>query len=107
MTLSHFKKGDTVEVIAGKDRAKRGKVLEVHPKEQTVIVEGINKVKKHMKPNPQFPTGGIVIREAPLAWSKVMLVCPHCNRATRIGIKVLSDRKVRTCKKCGEMIDEA
>ncbi|MGB9681942.1 MAG: 50S ribosomal protein L24 [bacterium] len=106
MTLSHFKKGDTIVVIAGKDREKRGKVLEVYPKDQTVIVEGLNRVKKHMKPSPSFPTGGIVIREAPLHWSKVMLVCPHCNKATRIGIKVLSERKVRICKKCGEIIDE-
>lgn len=106
MTLNHFKKGDTVEVISGKDKSKRGKILEVHPKEQMVIVEGINRVKKHMRPNPQFPTGGIILREAPLNWSKVMIVCPHCNKATRIGVKVLSDRKVRVCKKCGEMIDE-
>lgn len=106
MTLSHFKKGDTVEVIAGKDKFKRGKVLEVKSKEQLVIVEGINRVKKHMRPNPQFPTGGIVVREAPLHWSKVMLVCPHCNRPTRIGTRVLSEGKVRVCKKCGEIIDE-
>jgi len=106
MTLSHFKKGDTVEVIAGKDKFKRGKVLEVNSKEQLVIVEGINRVKRHMRPNPQLPTGGIIVREAPLHWSKVMLVCPHCNRPTRIGTRVLSEGKVRVCKKCGEIIDE-
>ncbi len=102
-----IKKGDLVEVISGKDKGKRGKVLRVIPKENKVIVEGVNVVKRHQRPNPRMREGGIVEREAPIYVSKVMLVCPSCGQRTRVGFKILEDgRKVRYCKKCGEIIDK-
>jgi large subunit ribosomal protein L24 len=101
-----IKKGDLVEVISGKDKGKRGKVLRVIPKEGKVVVEGVNMVKRHQRPNPRMREGGIVEREAPIYASKVMVVCPSCDQRTRIGFKLLEDgRKVRYCKKCGEIID--
>lgn len=103
----HVKKGDTVLVITGKDAGKKGKVLTVFPKEQRVIVEGVNVVKRHTKPNKKMPQGGIVEKEAPIASSNVMLYCNKCNNPTRIGRKFLDDgTKVRVCKKCGEVIDK-
>ncbi len=101
-----IKRGDTVEVISGRDKGKRGKVLRVIPKEGKVIVEGVNVLKRHQRPNPRMREGGIVEREAPIYASKVMLVCPSCGQRTRVGFKVLEDgNKVRYCKKCGEIID--
>jgi len=102
----HVRKGDTVVVIAGKDKGKRGKVIRVIPAEQRVVVEGVNKVKRHMRPNPQLQQGGIIEKEAPLHSSNVMLVCTKCDRPTRIGRRINADGvKVRVCKKCGEVID--
>ncbi len=101
-----IKKGDLVEVISGKDKGKRGKVLRVIPKERKVIVEGVNIVKRHQRPNPRMREGGIVEREAPIYASKVMLVCPNCGQRTRVGFKVVDGKKVRYCKKCGEIIDK-
>jgi len=101
-----IKKGDLVEVISGKDKGKRGKVLRVIPKEMKVIVEGVNIVKRHQRPNPRMREGGIVEREAPIYASKVMLVCPNCGQRTRVGFKVVEGKKVRYCKKCGEIIDK-
>ncbi|ACL68889.1 50S ribosomal protein L24 [Halothermothrix orenii] len=101
------KKGDLVEVIAGKDRGKRGKVLRVIPREDRVIVEGINIVHRHMRPTPDMPQGGIVKNEAPIHISNVMLVCPNCDEKTRIGATYLEDgQKVRKCKKCDEVVDK-
>ncbi|MGI9953018.1 50S ribosomal protein L24 [Moorellaceae bacterium AZ2] len=102
----HVRKGDTVVVIAGKDKGKKGKVLRVIPSEQRVVVEGVNIVKRHMRPNPQLQQGGIIEKEAPLHSSNVMLVCTKCDQPTRIGRRILADgQKVRVCKKCGEVID--
>jgi large subunit ribosomal protein L24 len=102
----HFRKGDTVEVLGGKNRGKRGKVLDVRPDERRAIVEGINTVKKHMKPSRTSPQGGIVEREAPLPAAKLMVVCGKCGEATRVGHRVLEDgSKVRVCKRCGEPLD--
>ena len=101
----HVKKGDTVIVLSGKDKGKKGKVLEVSPKEQKVIVEGINMVTKHVKPRKMGDQGGIVKAEGPMYASKVMLVCPKCGKPTRIAHKFLNDgSKERLCKnpKCGE-----
>lgn len=99
----HVKKGDTVVVVSGKDKGKKGKVLEVSPKEGKVIVEGVNMVTKHVKPRRQGEQGGIVKAEGPLYASKVMLYCSKCNRPTRVGRTVLSEgEKVRSCKRCGE-----
>ncbi|MCD6267673.1 MAG: 50S ribosomal protein L24 [Thermotoga sp. 4484_232] len=101
-----IKRGDLVEVISGKDKGKRGKVLRVIPRERKVIVEGVNMVKRHQRPIPQLREGGIIEREAPIYISKVMVVCPNCDRRTRVGFKVLENGdKVRYCKKCGEIID--
>ncbi|ABQ47317.1 MULTISPECIES: 50S ribosomal protein L24 [Thermotoga] len=102
-----IKKGDLVEVISGKDKGKRGKVLRVIPKENKVIVENVNMVKRHQRPIPQLREGGIIEREAPIYASKVMVVCPACDKRTRVGYRFTEDgKKVRYCKKCGEIIDK-
>lgn len=101
-----IKKGDNVMVITGKDAGKKGKVLRVIPKEGRLVVEGVNKIKKHQKPSRSIPQGGILKIEAPLNASNVMLICNKCNKPTRVGAKVLdNNEKVRVCKKCGEVID--
>jgi large subunit ribosomal protein L24 len=101
----HVRKGDTVEVIAGKNRGKRGRVLKVFPKDGRVIVEGVNVVKRHAKPSPKLPQGGIVEKEARIPASRVMLVCPKCGEAVRYGHDYLPDgTKVRVCRRCGEQI---
>ncbi|MGB9859105.1 MAG: 50S ribosomal protein L24 [Moorellaceae bacterium] len=102
----HVRKGDTVVVITGKDKGKRGKVLRVMPSERRVVVEGVNIVKRHMRPTPKLQQGGIIEKEAPLDSSNVMLVCTKCDKPTRVGRRILPDgTKVRVCKKCGEVID--
>lgn len=102
----NIKKGDTVVVLTGKDAGRKGKVLRVIPKDNRVVVEGINRVKKHQKPSRTIPQGGILKIEAPLNASNVMLVCNKCNKPTRIGKNILdSNQKVRVCKKCGEVLD--
>lgn len=104
----HVRRGDTVEVITGKYRGKRGKVLRVLPKHGRIIVEGIMVAKRHMKPNEKMPSGGIVEKEMPFTSGKAMLVCPRCGRAVRFGHRVLDDGgKVRLCRHCGEIIDKA
>jgi len=100
----HVKKEDTVMVISGKDKGKTGKVLRVFSIEGRVIVERINMIKRHTRPNPQNPQGGIVEKEAPLPACKVVLVCPRCKQPTRVGRKILENSKLRICKKCGETI---
>lgn len=101
-----IKKGDNVLVIAGKDAGKKGKVLRVLPKANRVVVEGVNRVKKHQKPTRALPQGGINRIESPLNISNVMLLCGKCNKPTRVGAKFLdNNEKVRYCKKCGEILD--
>ncbi len=103
----HVKKGDKVRIIAGKDKGKEGKILTSIPASQRVIVEGVNVIKKHQRPTQKMPQGGILEREAAIASSNVMLICPACSAATRIGHKHLGDgKKVRVCKKCGEVVDK-
>jgi len=105
--------GDTVEVITGKDRGKRGKVLQAIPTERRLIVEGRNLAKKHSRPRPvkgtrgaQMTPGGVIEIEAPIRIDNVGLVCPSCDAVTRVGYELLSDgRKVRRCKKCGGQIE--
>lgn len=100
------KKGDTVVVLTGKDRDKKGRVLAVIPKKERVIVEGVNIIKKHQRPSRKYPQGGIIEKEGSIHISNVMLVCPKCDKPTRIGARVLEDgRRVRVCKKCKEVID--
>lgn len=101
-----LRKDDPVLVIAGKDRGKQGKVLRALPGEEKLTVEGVNMVKKHIRPRPPAIQGGIVEREAPLPISKVMLLCSKCHRPTRVGFRFLEDgKKVRLCRACGEVID--
>ena len=97
----NVKKGDTVVVLSGKDKGKQGKVQSTVPSEAKVIVEGINMVTCHTKPRRQGEEGGIVKREAPLYASKVQVVCPKCDKGTRVAYKVTDGKKVRVCKKCG------
>ena len=102
-----IKKQDTVAVIAGKEKGKKGRVLSVVPSDNKVIVEKMNVIKKHMKPNKTYSQGGIIEKEAPLHLSNVMLVCPKCNKPTRIANVILEGgKKVRSCKKCKEVIDQ-
>ena len=103
---ARVKRDDTVEVIAGKDRGRRGAVRQVFPKKERVIVTGINMVKKHRRSqNPATPSD-IIDLEAPLHLSNVMLVCPSCDLATRVGFSTLEGgRKTRVCKRCGDAID--
>ena len=104
----HVKKGDTVMVIAGKDKGAVGKVIAAFPTEDRVIVEGVNIIKRHTKPNPQRNIkGGIVEREGAVHASNVQLVCPECGAQTRVGHKMLGDgRKVRICRKCEGVVDK-
>ncbi|WP_134160657.1 50S ribosomal protein L24 [Alicyclobacillus sacchari] len=100
------KTGDKVVVIAGKDKAKSGRILKVFPSEGRVIVEGVNIVKRHSKPSPAHPEGGIIEKEAPIHVSNVALADPKTGQPTRIGYKFLEDgRKVRYSKKSGEVLD--
>jgi len=103
-----IKKNDNVVVTGGRDRGKRGRVLRVIPDKTRVVVEGVNFVKRHTRPNPQRNIkGGIVEREASLHLSNVQLVCPECSEPTRIGRRLLEDgRRVRFCRKCNGVVDK-
>ena len=103
MSAMKIKKGDTVKVIAGKDKGKEGKVLAVNVKDNTVIVEGINMVTKHTKPSMANQQGGIIHQEGPIDVSNVMYV--HKGKATRVGFKMDGDKKVRFAKSTGDVID--
>jgi len=104
LTKIHVSKGDKVKIMSGTDKDKTGKVLQVLPRSGKIIVEGVNIVKKHMRPTRDNPEGGIIDKEAPIFSGKAMLVCPRCNRPARVGHKFLADgRKVRYCKNCGEV----
>ena len=100
----NIKKNDTVVVLSGKDKGKKGKVLEAMPASGKVVIEGINVATCHVKPKKQGDQGGIVSRETPMYASKVMLVCPKCGKATRHAVKLADGKKVRVCKKCGQEI---
>jgi large subunit ribosomal protein L24 len=101
-----IRKNDTVLVITGKDKGKKGKVRFAYPKRERVLVEGINFIKRHMRATGQVRQAGIIEREAPVHVSNVMLLCNKCNHPTRVGFHYLEDgRKVRTCRSCGEVID--
>ncbi|KWT83405.1 MAG: 50S ribosomal protein L24 [Nitrospirota bacterium] len=101
-----IKKEDTVVVLTGKGKGKKGRVIVTSPKDETVLVEGVNMMKKHMKPNNQYKQGGIIEKESPIHISKVMVICSRCSKPTRIGnVKLDSGKKVRVCKKCKEVMD--
>lgn len=107
MKKMHVKRGDTVKVIAGKDKGMEGKVIVAIPSKNKVIVEGVAMVKKHQKAKMQGQESGIIHMEAPIDASNVMRVCPSCKKAARTGIKVLEDgSKVRYCKKCNESFND-
>ena len=103
-----IRKNDNVVVTTGKDRGKRGRVVRLVPEKNRLVVEGVNIMKRHTKPNPQKNIkGGLVEREAPLHASNVQIVCPECGKPTRIGKKILGDgRKVRICRKCDGVLDK-
>lgn len=101
-----IRKNDTVLVIAGKDKGKKGKVRFAHPKDERILVEGVNFIKKHSRARGQAKQAGIIDLEAPIHVSKVMLFCSKCDHPTRVGFTFLEDgRKVRTCRSCREVID--
>ena len=106
----HVKSGDVVVVISGKDKGKQGKVNKAFPATGRVVVEGVAMVKRHQKPRGQGMPGGIVNKEAAIHASNVMLVCPSCKKATRVGHQMVQEgdkvRKVRVCKKCNATFDD-
>lgn len=103
----HVKSGDTVEIISGKDKGKRGKVLATIPKSGKILVENLNMITVHSKPQGMNQQGGIIKREGPINASKVMPVCASCNKRTRVGKRMLEDgTRVRTCKVCGETFND-
>jgi len=101
-----IRKNDTVLVIAGKNRGKTGKVRFAYPKDERILVEGINFIKRHTRARGQVRQAGIIEREAPIGVSNVMLLCNKCNHPARVGFRFLADgKKVRICRSCGEVID--
>ena len=108
MPRVHIKKNDMVYVLSGKDRGKTGKVLKVFLDKSRAVVEGLNYIQKHTRPNPQKNVkGGILPKESPIHISNLMVVCKRCNKHSRAGINVMQDgRKVRVCKNCNELLDE-
>jgi len=108
MPKVHIKRNDLVFVLTGKDRGKTGKVLKVLPDTGRAIVEGLNFVQKHTRPNPQRNVkGGILPKEASIHLSNLMVVCKRCNKHARVGVSHMQDgRKVRVCKNCNELLDE-
>jgi large subunit ribosomal protein L24 len=117
-----IKKGDLVEIVSGKDRGKQGRVIEARPGEHRVVVENLNQIKRHTRPRamkdasrmgaPQVVPGGIIEKPAPIDISNVMIVCPVCNKTTRVGVKIVERKgethKVRVCRRegCGQEIDK-
>lgn len=105
MPKVHVRTGDTVLVIAGKDKGKKGKIIGVDPKKGRIVVDGVNIVKRHTRPTQKLPQGGIMEKPAPVHSSNVMLYCAKCNHPTRIQKKLLEDgKKIRICKECGEAL---
>jgi large subunit ribosomal protein L24 len=108
MAIAHVRKGDTVMVVAGKERGKKGKVLRVIPEKGRVVVERLNLIKKHQRPTQKVRQGGIIEREGSIHLSNVMLVDPSSDKPTRVGMKALADgKKVRVARRSGEMLDRA
>ena len=101
-----LKKNDTVQIITGDEKGKKGRVLGVDPDKKRLLIERLNMIKKHMKPSKKYAQGGIIEKEAPVHMSNVMLVCPKCSKPTRIGNSILENgKKIRSCRKCGEVVD--
>ncbi len=103
----HVKKGDTVLVLNGKDRGKKGKILSVAQQDGMVLVEGVNMSTKHVKPKSRYQQGGLVHQEAPINSAKVMVVCPRCGKPTKVANKIFENgEKSRTCKHCSGELDD-
>ena len=100
-----IKTNDQVKILSGKDRGKTGKVIQVFTREQKVVVEGTNLIKKHLRARTQKDKGQVIELSAPMPVSKVALLCPKCQKATRVGYKVEGDKKARVCRKCKQTID--
>ncbi|MBI3358647.1 MAG: 50S ribosomal protein L24 [Nitrospirae bacterium] len=106
LITTNLRKGDFVRVIAGKEKGKEGKVLQVMRECNGVLVEQLNLIKKHTKANSKYPKGGIVEREGVLSISNVMILCRKCDKPSRVAMKLLSDgKKIRVCRRCGEVLD--
>ncbi|MFA6431194.1 MAG: 50S ribosomal protein L24 [Candidatus Margulisiibacteriota bacterium] len=105
MSNLRIKKNDTVIVLSGKDKGKKGKVLKVSPQDRLATVEAINVVKRHQRATKAFQ-GGIIEKAMPIAMHKIMLVCPRCSKPTRVAMKKINKKNVRSCKKCSELIDK-
>jgi large subunit ribosomal protein L24 len=105
--MVRLKKGDNVLVISGEDKGKKGKIVKIFPKENRVIIEGMNLLKKHMKPTQKSLQGGIVRQEGPVQISNVRLICNKCDKPTSVKHGLTKEqKKVRVCKKCGEIMDK-
>jgi large subunit ribosomal protein L24 len=103
----HVKKNDMVIVTKGKEKGKAGRVLRVIPEKGKAVVEKVNFIKRHARPSQKLRQGGIIEKEAPLALSNLMVLCPKCNKPVRTGRRILEDRKsVRVCKKCGDVLEK-
>ncbi len=101
-----IKKNDNVIVLAGDEKGKKGRVLSLNSDKNRILVEGINMIKKHLKPSKKQQQGGIIDKEALFSTSNVMLICPKCDKPTRLGSTLLENgKKIRVCKKCGEVIE--
>lgn len=100
-----IKTNDQVKVLSGKDKGKTGKVLQVFKAEQKIVVEGLNKIKKHLKSKSKTEPGQVIELSSPFAVSKVMLICSKCGKTTRVGYKMDGDRKKRVCSACQQFID--
>ena len=108
MAIAHVRKGDTVMVVAGKERGKRGKVLRVIPGKGRVLIEHVNMIKKHQRSTQKLRQGGIIEREGPIHLSNVMLVDPQTDKPTRVGVRSLAGgKKARVARRSGEFIDKA
>lgn len=107
MAKLKVKKGDNVVVISGKDKGKTGKILQVIPAENRALVEGVNIITKHQKPKSQKEKGGIIKKPSPIKIDNIMVVCPACGKATRVGKKMVGEHLSRFCKKCGAVLDKA
>ncbi len=106
MAVLHYKKGDEVVILSGKDKGRRGKVQKVLPDKEAVIIEGINLAKKHAKPTKANPQGGVIDKALPVNISKVMVVCSGCNKPTRIRReRAVDGALVRSCRHCGKTLD--
>ena len=103
--MARITRNQIVKVLAGKDRGKTGKVLKVFPKEDRLLVEGINLIKRHTRQTKQDKKGGIIQKESPIQISNVILMCKRCNKPTKVGMKIMNDgSRVKVCKKCKEII---